>query len=332
MAQLADSPVLSILMVNWNTREMTLECLRSLYAETRETSFEVVMIDNDSADGSADAIATEFPQVRLVREHANHGFARATNMAADMAEGRYLLLLNTDTVVLNGAIDRLMAFAEREPQAQIWGGRTVFGDRALNPTSCWAQPTLWSSFSFALGLSGAFAQSETFNPEGYGGWRRDSERQVDIVTGCLFLMRRDFWRQLGGFDTTFFMYGEEADLCARARALGARPMITPESEIVHYGGASAAARADKIIYVFGSRVGLIERHMVARDRAAAKRLLMFAAWLRATGYGAAHMLRPARYAKAAGEWREVWRQRRLWAQGPLTGPVATSRIAPIPAG
>lgn len=332
MAQLADSPVLSILMVNWNTREMTLECLRSLYAETRETSFEVVLIDNDSADGSADAIAAEFPQVRLIRESANHGFARATNMAANMAEGAYLLLLNTDTVVLNGAIDRLMAFAEREPQAQIWGGRTVFGDRSLNPTSCWAQPTLWSSFSFALGLSGAFAQSATFNPEGYGGWRRDSERRVDIVTGCLFLMRRDFWRQLGGFDTTFFMYGEEADLCARARALGAVPMITPDSEIVHYGGASAAARAEKLIYVFGARIGLIDRHMTARSRWAAKRSLQFAAWFRATAYSSAGILAPGRYGKAASEWREVWQRRNLWSKGPLSGPVkARKTVTNLPA-
>jgi len=324
MAQHADSPALSILMVNWNTREMTLDCLRSLYAETRETDFEVILVDNDSADGSADAIAAEFPQVRLVREKANHGFARATNMAGEMARGEYLLLLNTDTVVLDGAIDRLMAFAARQPEARIWGGRTLFGDRSLNPTSCWAQPTVWSSLSFAFGLSGAFAGSETFNPEGYGGWRRDSERSVDIVTGCLFLIRRDFWRDLGGFDTTFFMYGEEADLCARARALGARPMITPEAEIVHYGGASAAARADKIIYVFGSRVGLIERHMPSNKRVA-KALLFLAAWLRATGYGAARMLAPTRYGKSASEWSEAWRRRELWGQGPLAGPIRAAR-------
>jgi GT2 family glycosyltransferase len=332
MAQHAGSPALSILMVNWNTREMTLECLRSLYAETHETDFEVVMIDNDSADGSADAIAAEFPQVRLIRESANHGFARATNMAAEMADGRYLLLLNTDTVVLDGAIDHLMVFAASQPDAKIWGGRTLFGDRSLNPTSCWGQPDLWSSFSFAFGLSGAFAGSGLFNPEGYGDWKRDSVRQVDIVTGCLFLIERDFWRELSGFDTTFFMYGEEADLCARARALGAKPMITPESEIVHYGGASAAARADKIIYVFGSRIGLIDRHMAAGSRSMAKRLLLFAAWFRATAYALARFMAPGRYAKAASEWREVWMHRALWKSGPLAGPVKTGKAAVIPAG
>ncbi len=320
MAQLADSPVLSILMVNWNTREMTLECLRSLYVETRETSFEVVLIDNDSADGSADAIAAEFPQVRLVREHANHGFARATNMAADMAEGRYLLLLNTDTVVLNGAIDRLMAFAEREPQAQIWGGRTVFGDRSLNPTSCWAQPTLWSITSFAFGLSGAFRDNALFNPEGYGGWRRDSVREVDIVTGCLFLIERSVWRALDGFDPAFFMYGEEADLCARARTAGAKPMITPEAEIVHYGGASAAARADKIVYVFGSRIGLINRYMTGPRQWLARQLVAFAVLLRAFGYGVlARVSRNERYAKPAAEWRQSWARRDRWLGGPVSG-------------
>ncbi len=288
------------------------------------------MIDNDSADGSADAIAAEFPQVRLIRESANHGFARATNMAAEVAEGRYLLLLNTDTVVLDGAIDRLMDFAALQPNAKIWGGRTLFGDRSLNPTSCWGQPNLWSSFSFAFGLSGAFAGSATFNPEGYGGWKRDSVREVDIVTGCLFLIERDFWRVLGGFDTTFFMYGEEADLCARARALGAVPMITPDSEIVHYGGASAAARADKLIYVFGSRIGLIDRHMAMGSRSAAKRLLVFAAWFRSTSYGLARTLSPDRYGKAASEWREVWLHRELWSKGPLSRPMKTGKAAANP--
>ena len=153
MNALDSTPSLSILMVNWNTREMTLACLRSLFEQTRETSFEVIMVDNDSKDGSAEAITREFPTVRLLAEKHNHGFAKATNMAADVARGEYFLLLNTDTVVLDGAIDKLMAFSRQRPEARIWGGRTLFGDGKLNPNSCFNRITPWSAFCLATGLT-----------------------------------------------------------------------------------------------------------------------------------------------------------------------------------
>lgn len=311
-------PAVSVLMVNWNTREMTLACLRSLYAETRQTSFEVILVDNDSSDGSVGAIRAEFPQVNLIAERTNHGFAKATNMAAERARGRFLLMLNTDTVVLDGAVDKLCNFAGEYPEARIWGGRTLFGDGSLNPTSCWGKPSLWSIFCFATGLSRAFSRSGLFNPEGYGGWKRDSVREVDIVTGCLFLIERDFWRALDGFDPAFFMYGEEADLCARARASGARPIITPAATIVHYGGASAASRADKIIYLFGSRMGLLERQFSPASRWTARKLTLLSVWTRAFAYGlVAHLGIGSQFNRSAMEWKEAWRQRSQWRGGPL---------------
>ncbi len=312
------APQLSILMVNWNTRDMTLACLRSLYAETRDTRIEVILIDNASHDGSADAIATEFPQVRLVRSGTNHGFAKATNMAADLAQSALFLLLNTDTVVLDRAIDKLVAFAAARPAARMWGGRTVFGDRSLNKASCFARITPWSAFCMASGLAAAFKSSALFNPEAYGGWRRDTVREVDIVTGCLLLIERDLWRQLKGFDETFFMYGEEADLCARARAAGARPAITPDTTIVHYGGASARQFADRICYVFGARIGLIQRQFSPGWRGFGRAVTMAGAAWRAGAYGAiARVSRNQRHADSAREWGEAWRRRALWKNGPV---------------
>ena len=235
-------PDLSILMVNWNTREMTIACLRSIYAEAPRTRFEIILVDNGSQDGSADAIASTFPQVRLIAETRNHGFARANNIAADKARGHYLLLLNTDTLILDGAIDRLVDAARAFPQALIWGGRTLFGDGEVNPSSVWGRITGWSAVCFALGLRSLFRRSALFNSEGLGGWQRDSTRLVDIVSGCFLLIPRAFWVRLGGFDPKFFMYGEEADLCARARALGARPMMMPDAQIIHYGGECSQSR------------------------------------------------------------------------------------------
>ena len=227
--RMTDVPEISIIVVSYNTREMTLDCLRSVVAETR-VPHELIVVDNASDDGSAAAIAAEFPDIRLMAESENHGFALANNMAATHARGEYVLLLNPDTVVRDGAIDRLLAYARAHPEARIWGGRTLYGDGRLNPYSVWRRITLWNIFCRTTGLTGAFPQSRLFNSEAYGGWDRGTDAPVDIVVGCLLLISRADWQALGGFDTTFVMYGEEADLCLRAEALlGARPRMTPES-------------------------------------------------------------------------------------------------------
>jgi GT2 family glycosyltransferase len=310
------NPELSILMVNWNTREMTLACLRSVYAQTHDTPFELIMVDNGSADGSAEAIAAAFPQVRLIAEAVNHGFAKANNIAAEQARGEYLLLLNTDTVVLDGAIDKLVAFARAHPDAGIWGGRTQFADGRLNPTSVWGKITPWSAVSFASGLRGLLRRFEAFNPEGLGAWQRDSERRVDIVSGCFLMIERAFWNRLGGFDRRFFMYGEEADLCARARAAGARPLMTPSACIIHYGGASATSHASKIAYVMGARIGLIERQYAGLGRVVGKSASLAHVAVRAFSFRLLGALFPARYAAKAREWGSAWARRAEWRNGP----------------
>lgn len=308
-------PELSIIVVNWNTRDLTLACLRSLYDQTRETPFEVLLVDNGSHDGSAAAIAAAFPQVRLFAETRNHGFAAANNLAALHAKGRYILLLNSDTEVLDGAVDRLMAFARATPQARIWGGRTVFADGRLNPQSAWGRVTLWSTLCFALGLTKAFPDSPLFNPEGLGGWDRGSERAVDIVSGCFFLIEAGLWRDLGGFDPLFFMYGEEADLCARARRHGAAPRVTPDATIIHHGGASTTA-IDMASYVSGAKVELARRTMNPLAAGLTRALLIGAVAVRAAAYGLLARLRPASRA-TADQWARVWARRAEWRDGPI---------------
>ncbi len=303
-------------MVNWNTRDLTLACLTSLYENTTQTRFEVILVDNGSADGSADAIAQHFPKVRLLREHDNHGFAKANNIAAQVADGDYLLLLNTDTVVQPGAIDALFGFAERNPAAGIWGCRTVFGDGTLNPSSAWGKITPWSAVTFASGLKKTFAKTAFFNPEGIGGWLRDSERQVDIVSGCVFLIKRAFWNQLGGFDLTFFMYGEEADLCARARDVGAKPMITPTAQFVHYGGGSAIRAADQMVYIHAARISLIGRQLRGFGQLLARAATIAGVAYRAFAYRiAAKTLPNARLKDRAAEWGNAWARRPEWING-----------------
>lgn len=306
----------SILVVSYNTRELTLAALRSAIAETNHVSYEIVVIDNASVDGSAEAITREFPDVRLVALQDNIGFAAANNRASAMARGDFLLLLNPDTVVLDGAIDHLVNFARREPIAKIWGGRTLFEDRRLNPASCWGRMTLWSLFCRATGLAAIFRRSETFNPEAYGSWPRDRVRAVDIVSGCFFLIRRDLWQSLGGFAPVFFMYGEEADLCLRAAKLGARPMLTPDATIVHLGGASEPARADKMIKLLAAKASLIERHFSGLSRSLG--LMLLAAWPASRWLAhslIASLTKSERHRKSASEWKAVWASRKRWSAG-----------------
>jgi GT2 family glycosyltransferase len=302
----------SVLIVSYNTREMTLACLRSLLNQTPGLPLEVRVVDNDSQDGSADAIAAEFPGVVLERSKVNLGFAAANNRAAAGAVGEYLLLLNPDTVVLDRAVERLVAFVESRPEAGIWGGRTVFADGRLNPTSCWARPTPWSLLCLGTGLSSVMRWSRVFNPEAYGGWQRDTVREVDIVTGCFLLIRRSLWERLGGFDRAFFMYGEEADLCLRARALGVRPVVTPEATIVHYGGASERVRADKLVRLLKAKALLVRRHCPFGTRWFG--LWMLAQWclVHSVAWRIAGAAGASNAASSLEFWTAGWRRRREW--------------------
>jgi GT2 family glycosyltransferase len=312
------TPELSILLVNWNTRDMTLECLASVVAETRQTDYEIIVVDTGSTDGSAEAIAQAFPQVRLIDSGENLGFARATNLQAQEARGDKLLLLNTDTVVLNGAVDALMEFSRREPQARIWGGRTLYADGSLNPTSCWGRLSGWSCLTQALGLSAMFPESRLLNPRAYPGWLRDSEREVDIVTGCLFLIERSFWNELGGFDPRFFMFGEEAELCARAQAAGAHPMITPHATIIHYDGASNRDPLQKAIFQLQATLRVVDLHMRGTERSVARAATIGGVALRKAVFRIAARVAPARWRNRAREWAGIWARRAEWRDGPLT--------------
>jgi GT2 family glycosyltransferase len=311
-----DDPVVSILVISYNTRAMTLACLASVVAET-SVPYELIVLDNASTDGSAAAIAAAFPDIRLIASADNLGFAGGNNVAARKARAKYILLLNPDTLVLERAIDRLVAFAEMTPDAGIWGGRTLNGDRSLNPGSVFGRITLWSLFCRASGLALIFRDSAFFNPEEMGAWDRRDEREVDVVQGSFFLIRRDLWGALGGFDETFVMYGEEQDLCRRARGHGARPRMTPEATIIHYHGASSR-RADREIMTLKARATLIRRHFPVWQRPLGLFLLGFWPWSRMVSGGALSRLSGrAHFAEAARIWGDVWRARADWRRGYL---------------
>jgi GT2 family glycosyltransferase len=301
--------------VSYNTRELTRRCLQSVYDAHGAFDFEVVLVDNASADGSADMVEREFPAVRLIRSAENLGFAAGNNLARQHATADRFLLLNPDTRVFPDAIERLLAFSIAHPEAGITGGRTLNEDGSLNPWSCRGRPTPWGMFCQAVGLTTAFRMHPLFDPASLGRWQRDSVREVDIVVGCFLMITRELWDSLAGFDEAFFMYGEEADLCLRARARGFRPMITPDAAIVHHGAASEPAEASKLVRLLAAHVLLFRKHWSPTARRFG--VAMLRVWAASRWVGG--RLLAAMGARAAGPradvWREVWQRRAEWVNG-----------------
>jgi N-acetylglucosaminyl-diphospho-decaprenol L-rhamnosyltransferase len=299
---------LSVLMVTYGNPELTRECLRSVFAQSEGVDLEVVAVDNGSPDETPDMIEREFEAVRLIRAGENLGFAKANNVAARAARGRHLVLLNPDTIVLDRALERMLAVVRQRPPG-LYGGRTLRPGGALDPSSCWGAQTPWSAFCFASGLSTALRRHPRFDPESLGGWARDSEREVGIVTGCLLMTSREVWEALGGFDERFFMYGEDADLAVRATAAGYRVAVTPEATIVHVVGASSSSSARKLSMVLKGRATIMREHWPVPARVFGLACLAVGVGVRAGG------AQLARRRAAAARWTGVWRARADWLQG-----------------
>lgn len=298
---------LAIIVVSYNTRDRTLACLRSVLREPAGVPTEVIVVDNDSHDGSADAIEREVPSATVIRSDRNLGFARGVNLGADRASAEYLLLLNPDTVVLPGSLAALLNFALTHPRHGIYGGRTLHEDGTLDPSSCWGAPTLWSLTCFALGLSTAFPGSSLFDPESLGRWQRNSVRTVPIVTGCLLLVRRDRFLDLGGLDPRYFLYGEDAEFSLRARGLGLRPVIVPEAQIIHAVGASTGARGPKMSMIMAGKVTML-RSLWPTTRARIGIALMVVGVALRAGLESVTRRRDRM-------WVHVWRTRSRWLPG-----------------
>lgn len=300
---------LSVLIVTHGRPELAVACVDSVLRETVDVRFEVIVVDAASADETAEILHRRFPQVDVVALPTNVGFARAANLAASRSRGEHLVLLNPDVIVRDHALTRLLTFALRHPEYGVYGGRTVSPDETLDPMSCWGAPTLWSTLCFATGLSAAFRGSALFDPESLGPWRRDSVREVPIVTGCMMMLSRLLWERLGGFDERFFLYGEDVDLSLRAAAVGCRPVITPEATVVHVSGASTASAGRRMTLVLCGRVTVVRKHWPPTQARLGALLLLAGVAMRAVA--AAVGVRRL----APQFWREVWRARGEWSRG-----------------
>lgn len=250
---------LSILIVNYNTCQLTVDCLRSVFASETEYTYEVIVIDNNSKDESVQTIRELFPQVRLIENTENTGFAKANNQGMVVAQGRYNLLLNSDTIIQQDTIETMVAFMDYNPIVGASGCKIVLPDGTLDKACKRGFPTPSASFYYAFGFSKLFPNKPEFNQYQLGYLNPDVEFPVDCLVGAFMLVRRETIEQVGGLDETFFMYGEDIDWCYRIKQAGWRIHYYPRTTIIHYKGGSARRRPFKIIYEFHRAMILFHR-------------------------------------------------------------------------
>jgi GT2 family glycosyltransferase len=236
-------PDISVIIVSWNTRDELRACLESVLAGLRGISGEVIVVDNASPDGSAEMVEASFPAVHLVRHPENLGFAAGCNTGLRAAQGRYLLLLNPDTIVLDDVLAATVGYLDDHTKVGAFGCRVRNPDGTLQPT-CFRDPSILNT---ALGLTGLakLRWPRPFGRERMTHWLRDSERDVDVVTGCYLATRREVVDDVGPLDAGYFFCGEEADWCRRIRTRGWAVRFAPVGDIIHADGAAGRKLSER---------------------------------------------------------------------------------------
>ncbi len=248
---------LTIIIVNWNTRDLLQQCLQSCYPLLGELDCEIVVVDNASSDGSAEMVRARFPDVHLFVNRANLGFARANNQAMTVSESRYVLLLNSDTVVLPGEIQKLIAFMNSHPQVGAVGPQLLNPDGSVQP-SYGPKPSFYQMFIDLTGLSSMNQKdyAQPSRPQVTGG-----VQSVGWLQGACLMMRREAISQIGLLDEGYFMYTEEVDWCYRAQKAGWSLYHLPEARVIHLGGQSAAQQpTQKRQQLYRSKLLFVRKH------------------------------------------------------------------------
>lgn len=250
MSTPTEATAVSAIVVSYNTREMTLNCLRALYADLGDLPAEVWVVDNASTDGSVGAIRAAFPQVRLIANERNLGFGAANNQAMAQASGAYFLLLNSDAFLRPGAIAALTTHMREHPHTAAVGPRLLNADGSLQ-RSCHRFPSPGRAWLENLWVSAALPRHPMLDD--YRRWAHNAPRIVDFVSGACLLVRRVAYEQVGGFDERFFMYAEEADWQRRMTQEGAQVAFTPLAQVTHLAGASGLHERKRVRgYFFAS--------------------------------------------------------------------------------
>jgi N-acetylglucosaminyl-diphospho-decaprenol L-rhamnosyltransferase len=302
---------LSIVILCWNDSKVIAGCLRSIYACTHEVDFEVIVSDNGSTDGSQECIRRDYPSVRIIENRANLGFARGNNVGIEESSGEYILILNPDTIIHEGALDRLVAFADRHPGA---GG---FGCRVLNPDGSYQGParpfpTIWRDWMAVLCLRKLAYLSDRFISDTYTGWNGDTVREIDWQSGCCVMLPSALLKRLHGFDEQFFYHFEEVDLCRRVWSSGHPILYSPDPHITHLGGQSVNRFPVRFeLERYRSRYRYYYKHFGPGGARRCRHAVLGWIRLRQLGYGLLRLFSPSEGLRKRMEmyrWSAQWNQ------------------------
>lgn len=290
-------PSLSVVIVSWNTKKILAECLESL-EHCRGLCMEIIVVDNASSDGSSEAVRMRFPEVRLVQNEANLGFAKANNIGIGLSSGRYVCLINSDVVVPDGCIEKMVMYMDQHSDIGMLGPKMILSDGTVGH-SCMRFPTVWNWFCSALALDSFFKTSKLFGNFMMTDFNYDRTQDVDLLTGWFWMVRREALSQVGGLDDRFFMYGEDFDWPRRFHQCGWRVVFYHEAEAIHYCGASSS-RAPVRFYVEMNRANL--QYFRKHHNTLAVMGFWFAMWLRQilrlVGYGVVYLFKKSQREEA----------------------------------
>jgi len=231
-------PQLSIIIVNWNSKDYLRKCLHSIYSNTRGISFETIVVDGASFDGCGEMLAREFPQVKFVQSEKNVGFAKANNLGFEQSQGECVLFLNPDTEIVGNALNTLHDFLKKNSDAGIAGAKLLNTDGSVQMSCIQTFPTISNQFFDAEILRNSFPRHSFWGITPlFSGDNKPAE--VEVISGACLMLTRTAFQKIGRFSDDYFLYAEDLDLCFKTHLAGFKNYYVPAAAIVHHGGGSS---------------------------------------------------------------------------------------------
>lgn len=236
---------ISVCIVSWNTKGLLRKCIQSIYDKTSGLNYEIIVVDNNSRDGSPDMVAQEYPECKIIRAGQNLGFARANNLAVRQAASQYILYLNPDTELKTNAIYGMFKYLEKNCQYGAVGCKLLNTDGTIQYTCARLFPSPFNQFCELAGLNRLFPNTPMFSAIEMHYWDHNGSMGVDCISGACMMMKKKLVDSLGGFDENIFMYAEDVDLCYRIKKKGWKIYYLAEEEIVHHVAASTKQKSNR---------------------------------------------------------------------------------------
>jgi len=290
----------SIIIVSYNVKYFLEQCLSSVMKAIREWSVvsgeleaEVLVVDNNSADGSIGYLESRFPSAHFIANKENTGFAKANNQALQTASGKYILFLNPDTILPEDFFARCLQFMEANPHAGAAGVQMIDGTGRFLKESKRGFPTSWASFCKLFGLTSLFPTAKVFSKYYLGYLDENTNHEVEALSGACMLVRREVVHKTGGFDELFFMYAEDIDLSLRIHQSGYKNVYLAETTIIHFKGESTTKDSRYVKLFYKAMIQFVEKHYTGFTGSLFARLLKLAIWSRALfSFGKVHLKKP----------------------------------------